>query len=502
MARGIKTFLLAAAVAFVLLMPGSSQSDFTARPDLHQQAADSCESPTRNNTRRSCWFFDQRAYPLGYLPEGGRLNALRAKEGAGKAREATKATHIQTAAGQLSGVESSTALAANPWNNIGPAPITGGQIGQTGGTRDMTGRVADVAVDPTNNNHWLIGAAQGGIWETTDAGVTWSPRTDDQESLAMGAIAFAPNSSSTVYAGTGEASFSCGAYFGAGLLKSTNGGSTWQELASAPSFEGATFSDIKVNPANQDNVLAATATGVAGRVSSCVSPPPPSPGVFESSDGGLNWQLRQSGTATDIEVDPTNFSNQYAGIRADGVYRSTNGGDTWTKITTPTAEWNTLPGGIGRVELASAPSNANVLYVSIQDRPTTPPAGNDNGLLGLWKTTNAWAATPAFVRIDTGPTDNGTGTFGYCGWNPAYNEEGKQCEYDHEVIVDPSNADILYAGGVPLWKYAPASVPAWTEVSQTTPAFAANGIHVDQHTMAWAGSRLIVGNDGGVDLLP
>src|SRR5437016_6789197 len=89
------------------------------------------------------------------------------------------------------------------WYNIGPQPINTLDPDDTNHNvmeRD-SGRVAAVAVDPANSNHWLIGAAQGGIWQTTDAGANWSPRTDDQASLAMGAIAFAPADPSLVYAG-------------------------------------------------------------------------------------------------------------------------------------------------------------------------------------------------------------------------------------------------------------------------------------------------------------
>jgi len=402
--------------------------------------------------------------------------------------------------------EALATLVQNPWTNIGPAPMDGGQIGQTATTRDMSGRIADVAVDPNNTDHWLVAGAFGGIWETTNgsnASTVWAPRTDSQPSLAMGAIAFALSDPSIVYAGTGEASFTCDSYFGAGLLKSTNGGTDWQPIESTPSFEGVTFSDIKTNPANSSNLLAATASGISGK--SCESPPyttSGSRGIFESGDAGQNWVSRQAGSASDLEVNPTNFNNQYAGFFGDGVYRSTNGGDGWTKLTTalvPTSEWNTLVGGIGRVELAIAPSNGNVLYVSIQDRDDSPDdVGNDLGLLGLWKTENAWDMEPTFTRINTGPTDDGSGTYGYCGWNIAYSQAGKQCHYDHEIIVDPANANILYAGGVPLWRYN-GTTGVWTEISRTTNAVASTGIHVDQHAMAWVGTtRLIVGNDGGV----
>jgi hypothetical protein len=119
------------------------------------------------------------------IPANARLRALQQIEQSRAAQQGTIPATLETAR----------------WVNIGPAPILDGPT-------PMSGRVADIAVDPGDRGHWLIGAAQGGIWETRDAGTTWTPRTDDQVSLAMGAIAFAPSDPRIVYAGTGEAVFS------------------------------------------------------------------------------------------------------------------------------------------------------------------------------------------------------------------------------------------------------------------------------------------------------
>ena len=137
-----------------------------------------------------------------------------------------------------------SAAALYYWYNIGPQPINTVNFIQNGYTLEIdSGRVCTLAIDPGNSNHWLIGAAQGGIWQTTDAGGTWLPRTDDQASLAMGAIAFAPGNPTLVYAGTGEANFRGDAYAGAGLLVSRDGGTSWQMLNS--SFAKSSFSGIR-----------------------------------------------------------------------------------------------------------------------------------------------------------------------------------------------------------------------------------------------------------------
>jgi hypothetical protein len=343
----------------------------------------------------------------------------------------------------------------------------------------VSGRIASIAVDPGNSNHWLIGAADGGVWATSNAGTTWIPLTDKEASLAMGAIAFAPSNPNIIYAGTGDRIAGVGVYPGDGLLKSTDAGRTWRLLARGL-FAGSSFSDILVNPTNPDTVLATTTGYNSVGVASYRPPSVPERGIFKSTDGGVTWSHKGPtlsvgfvGNGTDLEVDPTSFSHMYAGIgqtfagQTNGVYRSTDAGDTWTPISGP---WSSLPARVGLVALAIAPSNPAVLYVSIMD------VGND-GLLGLWRTDNAWDATPTWTPIPPGNTGSG-----YC---------ADRCRDLLDIIVDPTNPNVLYASGVDLWKCTNCgATPTWTNVT--------NGIHVDQRAEAWAGNRLIVGNDGGV----
>lgn len=380
------------------------------------------------------------------------------------------------------------------WVNIGPAPLV-----YTDDPSEPafvnSGRVAAIAVDPGNTQHWLIGVGNGGLWETRDGGASWATMAEDAPTLAIGAVAFAPSQPQVIYVGTGESASVGFARAGAGLLKSTDAGRTWS-LLGASSLARASVKRLRVHPANPDLVLAATARGGFGRDSFEAAPLPPPFGILRSLDGGVTWIRTLAGQATALEIDATNFANQYAAIAdqrvgalndspgsaPNGLYRSTNGGQTWTPVSGP---WGPNPSptisSVGRIELSLSPSNPNVLYAAIQ----VPPNGGTSatGLLGLFRTDDAWAPTPAWIQVSTAATPPG----GYCG-------PGK-CGYSHVISVDPGNPDRLFAGGaeVGLWLCTSCGAsPVWRNTTRWA------RVHPDHHAMAWAGTRLIVGNDGGV----
>lgn len=415
--------------------------------------------------RRWEWAYEQRAYPRKEIPDDVLDRAwrrLRSWRELPQKKGSFRALGLQPSPGR--------------WVNIGPAPILDGQLADANQKRPVSGRISDIAVDPTNPNRWLAGAAQGGVWETRDAGVTWTALTDDQESLSIGALAFDPGNPQIIYAGTGEAVFGGSSpYAGVGLLKSVDGGGTWQILAQ-DKFKGLSFSDIRVDPKkpadpNKPPPMLAAVTKIANQTGE-TSPAAPPAGVFKSMDGGASWvsTLGLNNYATDLEPDPGDFSRQYAalgrsfGDANNGVYRSINAGDTWDLIDGP---WRVKVGGVGRIELAIAPSNPNVVYVSVQDADTNPNVGNDNQLLGIWKTENAWASPPVWVEL----TPLGSMA------------TEAQWYYDHELIVDPNNPNILYVGGVHLWKCSDTAArpPLWEQLDNKPD----NALHVDQQTMAW-----------------
>src|SRR5262245_16031957 len=304
------------------------------------------------------------------------------------------------------------------WMSIGPMPNAySTALGDP--SFFNSGRVASIAVDPGDPAHWLVGFGNGGIWETHDTGVSFVPLTDNQPTLATGAIAFAPSDPSTIYASTGEATGTGPSLSGVGILKSIDGAKSWTLIA-ASSFARAAVKRIRVHPSDPNVLLAASSRAGFGRDAFEASPNPPPFGILRSTDGGMTWMRKLGGQASALEVDPTNFNNQYAAIgdqrvginfnfalapgsasyndppgdAVNGVYRSMDGGQTWTAVAGPWGVSTAQVATVGWVELAISPSNPNTLYASIQ----APPNGGSSAvpLLGLFRTDNAWAPTPTW----------------------------------------------------------------------------------------------------------
>ena len=214
--------------------------------------------------------------------------------------------------------------------------------------------------------------------------------TDNQPSLAIGSIAIDPNNHNTIYAGTGEQNFNGDAYYGAGVLKSTDGGTTWTQQGASTfagpftaSLGGARIGAIAVDPNNSQVVLAGVAFGDQGSPS----------GIYRSTDGGNTWRLSGHGVGdagTAVVFDPVaSTKTAYAalgftgGDANNGIYKSTDEGATWSKLTVSTLTSTQM----GRITLAFAPSTTGStakIYAAIGDA-----SNSSNLLLGLYVTTNA-----------------------------------------------------------------------------------------------------------------
>lgn len=385
------------------------------------------------------------------------------------------------------------------WESLGPAPMRDKPDDPNESPATIrAGRVDALAVDPADADHWLIGAATGGIWETPDSGDTWFPRTDDQPSLATSAITFAPSYPDypsypkTVFAGTGNYNpQGTSVYPGVGMLKSTDGGTTWTHIG-ADVFSGLGFGGIAVHPKFPGTLVAATLEAVPGAFYEAYLPPGAgTPGVYRSATDGASWELKLAGQATAVVSHPTNpFFFLYAGIQkpastsssgrmlptdaTGGIFRSLNGGQNWSRIHGP---WESKRGGVGEVRLAVSPSDPDVLYASIRDAMDS--RGKDGYLLGVWKTQNAWDPSPSWVELGPAPLIANFGT--------------------HALLVHGSDPDVVYlaSGAVPLWKWLEGE---WLSISTANPDGSPPlRIHVDHRSLAWVGpTNLLVGNDGGV----
>ena len=410
------------------------------------------KEPDDREAARDDWFYGQREYPLGRIPTGARIGAIseiRRIESATRAR--------RQAAGAAAGLAGSlgATLDAATWTSIGPRPT------DAGSTYVTAGRVNAVAIDPRDNNTVYIGAAEGGVWKTTDGGLSWKALTDSEASLATGSIAIDPKSPDIVYVGTGEENFAQDSYYGAGILKSTNGGTTWTNIVGP--FLREKIGALAISPADSQILLSSSTLG-----------------IYRSTDGAENWTQVLAGTGTSVLFDPTDGNIAYAalgnvnGASANGVYKSTDGGKTWNAI--PGSGANALPStSVGRIEIAIAPSTPSTLYVGIQRAPART-AGN---LLGIFKTT------------DGGSTWNNLRAPDICG-------SVAHCWYDMTLRVHPKNPDVVFAAGSLTVLRTMDGGSIWTPLNLIGP----NGVemHVDEHYLAFTadGSKLYIGNDGGV----
>ncbi len=350
-------------------------------------------------------------------------------------------------------------------------------FGQTyGGARVLvSGRVTSIAIDPTAADTIYLGTAQGGVWKSTDNGATWAPKTDNENSLAIGALALDPNSPAIVYAGTGEGNFSGDSYYGVGILKSTDGGTTWTNLA-ASTFFGNRFCRLIVdtssgNPATR--LFAATQGG-----------------LYRSLDGGATWTLLTSGLpagamATDIALDaPTH--TLYAAFWNQGIYKSTNADvatPTFVQLTSGLPVANAaIPNGVSRIALGISPSNPSTVFALMANNDTTQypqhsGAPYNYAIDKFYFTTSAGASWSAITL--PGPVTDGIGGQGF---------------YNLAVTVDPTTPDIVYLSGISLWK-AVNSSGTWT-ITDIGGTF-----HPDNHAVAFRpGDHLKIwaGSDGGI----
>lgn len=358
--------------------------------------------------------------------------------------------------------------AAQPATSLGPAPATG-----FGGT---TGRISAIACSRTNPDRYFVAGADGGVWRTTDGGVTWTPLTDFMPTTAIGALAMDPTNEAIIYAGTGEANFANHSRYGLGVYKSVNGGDTWTQLAT-DTFSGRCFSRVVINPLDTQ-VLYASVTQAGGfpeRAAAKSHPNAAGPrGVFKSTDGGQTWAQLAGGLpsqdATDVAMDPANPAVLYAaigrifGAPENGIYKSVDSGATWVRLA------GGLPTGFGRTTLGIAPTQAPRIY-ALSSTPCDASGGGGD-TFGAFRSDNSGAT---WTTIVPGSIQASYGWYLSC------------------IVVSPTDPNTVFMGGLTLSRSANAGA-SWSTV---TPP------HVDLHALTFdASGRLLCGDDGGVHRSP
>ncbi len=349
-------------------------------------------------------------------------------------------------------VKAAALLAPTPvptWQSIGPSVIPNGQT-YGSNTVNVSGRVSSIAVDPKDPRHLLLGAAGGGIWESKNTGAAWSPCTDQMPSLAIGAIAFDPTTPKRVYAGSGEGNFY--ATLGAGVYKSIDGGTTWAVAASAP-FLGVGFFDLLVDPVTPATLYAATTNG-----------------FYKSTNSGGSWSLKKSGPCWDISLHPSGGSVEILAAFADGIFVSTDAGNTFSTVTLP-----------------SAPTGAWV-RLAVDRVSSTPDIAYAFGAVGsaapvpyLWRRAGGnWTRIPSLPKVD--PQEPWTG----------------QAWYDWYVAATPNDPNQVYIGGIDSFRgTVNGSLAKWINITTQ----GNNSIHPDQHCLTFAPNDpqvIYAGCDGGI----
>ena len=303
----------------------------------------------------------------------------------------------------------------------------------------VSGRVTEIVQDPNNPSIIYLASARGGVWKTIDGGSTWAPTSDNAASLAIGALAISKSNPQVLYAGTGEGDIyyyrityplnsTPDSYEGAGVLKSTNGGASWV-LQGKTQFGGACFYKIAVDPANASIVFGAT-----------------NQGLFRTTNGGTTWTKLASGlpaisstivACCDVVIHPTNPNIAYCAFWAKGIYKTTN-----ASAATPT--WTLLAGGLPTSFPSTPPLPPYSLQrISLAISPTAP-----NNVYAM--IAKAFGAVESFGGFYTSANDGSH-------WSSAFtllqsyliNVYGA---YTSNLFVDISTPDIVYLSGLSLYK--------------------------------------------------
>ncbi len=368
------------------------------------------------------------------------------------------------------------------------------------GPATMSGRIADVAVYEPNPFIYYVGTAHGGVWKTVNNGTTFEAQFQNEGHLSIGDVTVSQTNPDLVWVGTGESNNRQSTSWGSGVYKSTDGGATWTHMGLPESYH---VNRILIHPRNNDVVFVAATGALFG--------PGGDRGVYKTTDAGKTWKLVLKGDAdtgandlvmSDIDPDLM-WASMYqrrrtqccmnGGGPGSGVFKSTDGGETWAKVE------NGLPAGdLGRIAIDMFRRSTTILYVLVET-PAAPGGGRAGGAPagGL-----AGGAPAAAGRAGGAPaggaatsaqglyrSDDGGETF------RQVSTANPRPMYFSQVRVDPNSPDIVYMGGVGLHMSIDGGRSFETDAAMTT--------HDDVHGI-WVNpansAHILLGHDGGMSV--
>lgn len=339
-----------------------------------------------------------------------------------------------------------TRSAAGNWVNMGPSLIPNpGPAGYLG-----LGRLNVIAFHPTDPNTLYAGAPSGGLWMSNDAGLSWISHTDTMPTLGISAIAVDYSNPQMILMGTGDRD--AGDAPGMGIFKSLDGGVSW--APSKTGMDNKTVGKIIQHPGNPAIFLAAT-----------------NGGIYKSTNGGASWQNVKSGNFKDISFKPGNPDIVYAASGAD-FYRSSNNGNSFVQISAGLTSGQ-------RGVIAVTPANPDYVYFM--------QSNGSSGFKGLYRSTDSGLT---FSTRSTGPN--------IMDWSCDGSGSGGQAWYDLALAADPVNPEIIFAGGVNVWKSSNGGT-SWAINSHWYGGCNVPAVHADCHWLGYnpINNTLYAGNDGG-----
>lgn len=426
-----------------------------------------------------------------------RPNTLQVPHRSGRVLQIPRAPAplVRSATPRSTAIQAPAAGPGGTWSPLGPAPLSGAESCCTQSTPNepnaiygtVSGRVTSIASDPSNSSIVYAGTAGGGVWKSVDGGDHWSSTSAAQPSLngaqgasAIGALAIDPNHPGVVYAGTGEDNGS-DSQAGWGILKTTDGGASWTDLASG-TFARHHIGGIVVDANNSHHVLAATDIG-----------------LYQSQDDGANWTQTvlqglstTSSTATAVQSVTDIVQDQHQSFTAGGpldlyatvsdfcgsdggdVFWSKDGGVTWTNITpvgmTSAASRFTAAAYFGNVYLSAADCTGKLLNMwTLSVYPPAPPP----------------PYAPSWRSI-----------MGGHGWFDYMTVGGQgQGDYDTTIGIDPSNPSTVIFGGITALATTDGG-NSWVDIGRV---YNGGVIHPDFHAIHFTGGgSFYAGTDGGI----